>query len=317
MSRKTKAAAGTDGGAGAPTPVAETVRDRLLATESGVSNAELKVIRALLANYPAAGLTTVSKLAREAGVSDPTVIRLATRLGFEGFADLQATLVAEVELHMRSPLTLRMAPTLPGQDNVFHAFFQETQLRCGEMATSIPTLDYERCVALLADQRLRVLCLGGRFSRFIAGVLQRCLHHLRPGCEFMDGSDADISDRIADVDRRHLLVVFDYRRYQTDTVRFARQAKDRGASVILFTDIWRSPIAEFADIVLTAPIETASPFDTLVTPLLQVEAVIAGLASLKADDWRPRVMRIEAVRSENNITLGANKTHPWPKEGKP
>ena len=315
MSGKTKAASGTDSGAGAPPAVVETVRDRLLATESGASNAELKVIRALLANYPAAGLTTVSKLAREAGVSDPTVIRLATRLGFEGFADLQATLVAEVELHMRSPLTLRVAPALSGQDNVFRAFLQETQLRCEEMATSIPTLDYERSVALLADQRLRVLCLGGRFSRFIAGVLQRCLHHLRPGCELMDGSDADISDRIADVDRRHLLVVFDYRRYQTDTVRFARQAKDRGASIILFTDIWRSPIAEFADVVLTAPVKTASPFDTLVTPLLQVEAVIAGLANLKSEDWRPRVMRIEAVRSENNITLGANKAHLWPKEG--
>jgi DNA-binding MurR/RpiR family transcriptional regulator len=86
----------------------------------------------------------------------------------------------------------------------------------------------------------------------------------------------------------------------------------RGAQVVLFTDIWRSPVAAFADVILAAPTETASPFDTLATPLMQVEAVIAGAAELSGPDWRDRVMRLEAVRNENNITLGPGRASPDP-----
>ena len=73
-----------------------SVRDRLLEPNRNFSNSEMKVVRVLLANYPAAGLTTVSKLSKQAGVSDPTVLRLAQRLGFEGFAEMQDALLAEV-----------------------------------------------------------------------------------------------------------------------------------------------------------------------------------------------------------------------------
>lgn len=283
-------------------PVAGTVRHRLMNAEGGFSNAELKVVRTLLANYPAAGLTTISRLAKASEVSDPTVLRLASRLGFDGFGDMQAALLAEVEAHMRSPLTLQPA-RLPSSENPYQAMLRAMFARCEEVANGTATADYEHAVALLADPKLRLLCLGGRFSRFIAGILQRCIHHLRQGSELLDGSAADMSDRLADVDRRHLLIVFDYRRYQSDTVAFARQAHERGARVMLFTDIWRSPIADFAELTLTAPTETESPFDTLVTPLLQVEVVVAGLARALETDWPDRVAALEAVRTQNQITL--------------
>jgi len=299
-----------DAALSAPVPAPTgTVRDRLMNAEGGFSNAELKVVRTLLANYPAAGLTTISRLAKAAEVSDPTVLRLANRLGYDGFGDMQAALLAEVEAHMRSPLTLQPAQP-PRAENAYQAVLQATLARCDEVAKGTATADYERAVALLADPKLRLLCLGGRFSRFVAGVLQRCLHHLRPRTELLDGSAADISDRLADVDRRHLLVVFDYRRYQSDTVAFARQAHARGAQVLLFTDSWRSPIADFAVLTLTAPTDTESPFDTLVTPLLQVEAVVAGLARALEGGWPDRVAALEAIRTENRITLSPGTPEP-------
>lgn len=290
-------------------PAPGTVRDRLMNAEGGFSNAELKVVRTLLANYPAAGLTTISRLAKAAEVSDPTVLRLANRLGYDGFGEMQAALLAEVEAHMRSPLTLQPAQP-PQAENAYQAVLLATLARCDEVAKGTATADYERTVTLLADPKLRLLCLGGRFSRFIAGILQRCLHHLRPGTELLDGSAADIADRLADVDKRHLLIVFDYRRYQSDTVAFARQSHERGAQILLFTDTWRSPIADFADLTLTAPTDTESPFDTLVSPLLQVEALVAGLARKLEGEWPDRVAALEAIRTENNITLTPGTSEP-------
>ncbi len=281
-----------------------SVRDRLLEPNRNFSNSEMKAVRVLLANYPAAGLTTVSKLAKQAGVSDPTVLRLAQRLGFDGFAEMQEALLAEVEAHMRSPLTLPAAQTSRRKPNAYQAFFSETLSQCEAVVRETATADYERAVALLTDPRSEVLCLGGRFSRFLAGILQRCLHHLREGTRLLDGTAADLVDEIASLGRRHVLVVFDYRRYQTDVVRFASEARARGVHVILFTDQWRSPVAEFADVVITAPTATSSPFDTLVTPLLQVEAVAVGVAERLGADWRSRAALLEEVRNDHNVTLG-------------
>lgn len=291
-----------------PSP-APSVRAMLMEADRNFSNAEMLVVRQLLANYPAAGLTTISKLAQLAGVSDPTVLRVATRLGFGGFAELQQALLAEVEAHMRSPLTLgpseragtaREAAKL----NAYQAFLAETAAQVEAVRNETATADYERAANLLCDRKLSVAFLGGRFSRFIASLMQRCLHHIRDGSFIIDGNRADMFDQLVGFDRRHVLVVFDYRRYQTDVVCFAEQAKGRGAQILLFTDRWKSPIARFADVTLVAPTETASPFDTLVTPLVQAEAVIAGIAAQLDDDWRDRAALFEPIRETNQITIG-------------
>ncbi|WP_421693737.1 MurR/RpiR family transcriptional regulator [Aestuariivirga sp.] len=283
-----------------------SVRERLLEPNRNFSNSEMKAVRVLLANYPAAGLTTVSKLAKQAGVSDPTVLRLAQRLDFEGFAEMQEALLAEVEAHMRSPLTLPAASPSRRKPNAYQSFLADTLSQCEAVARETATADYERAVALLTDPRMRVLCLGGRFSRFLAGILQRCLHHMREGTVLLDGTGADLVDELASLDKRHVLAVFDYRRYQTDVVRFAALAKARGTHVILFTDQWMSPIAEFAEVIITAPTATSSPFDTLVTPLLQVEAVAVGVAERLGPDWRSRAAMLEEVRNDHHVTLGAS-----------
>lgn len=290
-------------------PLAKSVRDLLLETDRSFSKSELLVVRKLLANYPAAGLTTVSKLAQLASVSDPTVLRLAIRLGFQGFSDLQQALLAEVEAHMRSPLTLAPANPHQGQlrPNIYQAFFDQTSIQFETVKKETATADYERAAALLSNRKTQVLFLGGRFSRFLAGLMQRCLHHLRDGSSLLESTMADSLDQLAYIGKRHVLVVFDYRRYQVDVISFAGQAKRRGCKIVLFTDRWKSPISEYADVTLVAPTETASPFDTLSTPLAQVEAVIVGVASHLDEDWRERVALLEQVRYENHVTLTENK----------
>lgn len=287
------------------------VRERLMEAGRNFSKSEMKVVRILLANYPAAGLTTISKLAKQAGVSDPTVLRLALRLDFQGFSDMQEALLVEVEAHMRSPLTLvaesreRTAPRM--KPSVYRSFLEETLAQCDAVTKETATADYERAVAFFTDPRFTVICLGGRFSRFVAGILQRCLHHLRVGTALLEGNAADLVDELAVIGKRHVLAVFDYRRYQVDVVHFAQEAKARGCAIVLFTDNWKSPIASFADAVLIAPTATASPFDTLATPLIQVEAVVAGAAHRLGADWRARAAMLEEVRSDNRVTIDSTK----------
>jgi DNA-binding MurR/RpiR family transcriptional regulator len=103
-----------------------------------------------------------------------------------------------------------------------------------------------------------------------------------------------------------VVLLFDYRRYQTQALRVASAAKSRNARVVLFTDIYASPLRELADLIISAPVESASPFDTMVPALAQVEALIACL-TLRSPDLADRLEGIDALRNEFNTHLLEDK----------
>jgi DNA-binding MurR/RpiR family transcriptional regulator len=74
---------------------------------------------------------------------------------------------------------------------------------------------------------------------------------------------------------------------------------------VLFTDRWVSPIAEFAAVTLMAPVDTVSPYDTMVPAIAQTEALIAGLTARLAAHSRGRIERMEELRRSYAITEDA------------
>ena len=70
----------------------EVGKDLLDDQKADLTPAERRLSDSLLRDYPVAGLQSITKLAEAAGVSTPTVIRLARKLGFEGYPEMQAAL---------------------------------------------------------------------------------------------------------------------------------------------------------------------------------------------------------------------------------
>ena len=101
-------------------------------------------------------------------------------------------------------------------------------------------------------------------------------------------------------------MLFDYRRYQSQALRVASAAKNNNARVVLFTDIYASPLRELADLIISAPVESASPFDTMVPALAQVEALIASL-TLRTTNLADRLEGIDALRNDFNTHLLEDK----------
>jgi DNA-binding MurR/RpiR family transcriptional regulator len=98
--------------------------------------------------------------------------------------------------------------------------------------------------------------------------------------------------------KRDLLVTFDFRRYQGDTVRSAVAAAERGGTVILFTDPWLSPASASARHTLVTSVETAAPFDSLVPALAVVEALVAAVLDRLGQQAQHRMRLLEDLRSE-------------------
>lgn len=284
-----------------------TIREILMRQDLSLTPSEEKIVRLLLAEYPTSGLGTATSLAKRTGVSDPTVVRLMMKLGFEGFPDFQSKLLAEVESRLHSPLLMMESKRFGrSNDNVVLAYLHSVGEVVDKSASITPLQSYDRATRLLMEARGDVVMLGGRFSRYLAGMFAGYLVQFRPNVRDLGVVSAQTLDTLADLGRKDVLVVFDYRRYQLDVVAYARQAAARGVRILLFTDQWLSPIADLAEVTIVSPLEVASPYDTLVPALAQMEALVARILSTLGDDARARIETLEEVRHANSVTLDSD-----------
>lgn len=286
------------------------IRDLLTQHTTALTPAEAKIAQALLNDYPVAGLGTATALARRAGVSDPSVIRMVSKLGFDGFAAFQQRLLEEVEAGLRSPLMMfeaKRPARATGGRSIEETYIRSAASAVESAAAMTLPQTYARAVQLIMEARGRVLLIGGRFSRHIAAMLAGYLMQFRSGVTAVPALSSETFDALLDTGPRDTLVAFDHRRYQTDVIRFVEQAAERGVHVVLFTDVWRSPAAEHAKVVIVGPMEADSPYDTLAPAVAQMEALVARIVADHTDSSGARIEELERIRSRNTATVEGSK----------
>ncbi len=274
---------------GAAPLVANLIREAL----PGLPRAERRVAREILAAYPVAGLETVARLAARADVSGPTIIRLVTRLGYEGYPAFQQALLREIDERATSPLLQYQKRSFSAGEGVLA---RSRQVLIDALDRSLSEMDpvaFAQVVDLLADERRRVFVAGGRFSGLAAKSLALHLEILRPGARHLDA--ADWIPYALDARRGDVLVAFDVRRYQRTTVELGRAAARHGATVVLVTDPWMSPLSADADITLSVAVDAPSPFDSQISIFGLVETLVAALVEKFGEFPEARLAAYDAL----------------------
>ena len=272
--------------------IGEEVRERL----GEMTPSERRVARTLLATYPTAGLESLPQLAEGAGVTGPTVLRFVRKIGFDGYPDFQRSLREEVQARTEGLPSLYKTRGATQDDEVLRRSQQAfTRALDATLASSSLEDDLARVVALLSDRKRRLWFVGGRFSQLVASYLCLQLRMLRPGCAMVgEAPDRRLLDSL-ELSRRDVLCLFDYRRYQQDTIAAGKVAADHGAVVVVFTDPWLSPAVEHARHVLISHADSASPFDSLLGAFALTEVIAAKVVVALGERGRTRVAELETV----------------------
>jgi DNA-binding MurR/RpiR family transcriptional regulator len=273
--------------------IGELVRQRM----GTLSASERRLAQVLLAFYPVAGLESLTRFAERAGVSPATATRFITKLGLRGYPEFQDSLREELQARLSSPLA-RFDLAEPGHsDSVLRDSFATFEHSLRTSLDMVSEHDFEAVVDLLSSSRGRVLALGGRVSAFLARYLASQLHLIRGGVELIDPERSNPADHLVDLGRRDVLVIFDYRRYQSDTINSARVAASQGSTVVLLTDPWLSPAAASSKFVLVTGVQTTvAPFDSMVSAVGLTEALIAGVLSQLGESAHARMRRLDELR---------------------
>lgn len=253
------------------------VKDAVFARMDEASPAEKKVARALLADYPSAGLTSAATLAQLAGTSTPTVLRLVARLGIGSYPEFQQLLREEISQQLNAPVR-RAADRLTGEGDgtLFQRSVAQRLELVERLAVAVPPSEFDAAVALLAGPARSIVVSGGYFSRFVGQILVLQLDQLVPGVVLAtEPLGRDIGSYLS-MGRDSVAVIFDLRRHELPAKRLAALAKQRGASVLVITDESLSPAADDADVVLPIAVDGV-PFDSFAGLVVLVEALVEGV----------------------------------------
>ena len=247
-------------------------------------------------------MQTAAELAARGGTSAPSVVRFARALGFEGYADFQCAVRADVQRGYT-----RSAPAESSAAGGEELPASGAALGASVAATFRNVIDSEWAAVLdlLADPRRRIRCRGGAFTQVLASYLSVHLRLLRPAVTLLGADPSHDVGEVVDFGARDVLVAFDVEAYQGDTIELARAADARGASVVLFTDPGLSPVSEVADHVLVSQVRGVMAFESLAPMLGLVEALVAHLELRLGERVRSRADEIARLRAATT-GLGAS-----------
>jgi DNA-binding MurR/RpiR family transcriptional regulator len=278
------------------------VKDLISDVSGTLTRAERQLTDVLLRDYPVAGLRSVTKIADAAGVSTPTVIRLARKLGFNGFPELQAALRDEASAQIKQPIRKREGwPAHRGDSAAFRDFAEAVFDNLNHTIDRLDPATFNAIAKVLADPRRSIFLTGGRISRANADYFYNHLQIIRSGVTLLAGPSSIWPQYLLDMDKHSVLILFDIRRYERDLARLAKLAKERDAVIVLFTDQWGSPVSKVADYVVNAMVEVPSSWDSTIAINLIVEALIAEVQARRWDSAKDRIEALEDMFKSTRV----------------
>lgn len=262
------------------------------------------IARYMLEHYDKAAFMTAQKLGKTVGVSESTVVRFASMLGFDGYPALQRSLQ---EL-MRNKLTAvqRIEVTndsLSGEDVLKQVLTRDiekirlTLEACSEEAFLSAVKAIESCTT--------VYILGARSAEPLASFMNYYFSRMFPQVKQVRcTTTSELFEQVMRIDERDVMIGISFPRYSKQTVKILKFAKSRGSHVIAITDSEKSPLAEYADDLLIARSDMNSFADSLVAPLSLINALIAALSISSAEKVRQSFEKLEEIWQENDVYEG-------------
>lgn len=281
--------------------LADRVADRV----DELTASEHRIADTILGSPHVVAFGTVADVAAATGVGTATVVRFAVKLGYAGYAEMQASVRRDLARQLR-PAADRIRDTGRGRRDdrgQRHLDIELDNVRRTLAAVSPDGM--ATLVGRLSDQRRPVLVVSGDASTGVALQFAGDLGQLRPGVELLTGNEVAVQRRLASVEAAASLVVVDVRRYDRWVLDAVTMARREQLWVAAITDSVVSPLARAADQAFVVAVGSVGPFDGHVGTLALLDLVVVEVAAARRGAATRRLERFEAAwRSSGALSDG-------------
>ncbi len=251
---------------------------------SGFSKGQKRIATYILENYDKAAFMTASKLGKLVGVSESTVVRFASELGYDGYPSMQRALQEMIRSRLTSTQRIQAAEGLLSGQDVLSAVVQSDMDKLREVVEQADRNAFNDVVDRLLTSK-HMYILGVRSSSFVAGYLNFYLHLLSENVTLVQSNAAgEIFEQLLRIGPGDVMLAISFPRYSRVTMSTVTFARDRGATIVAITDNKLSPLYQMSDAALLVPSEMISFVDSMVAPLSLINALLVALAARMESD---------------------------------
>lgn len=275
--------------------MAKDILHQLEQGKDGFSKGQKRIASYILENYDKAAFMTASRLGLLAGVSESTVVRFASELGYDGYPSMQRALQDMIRSRLTSTQRIQQAGNLFSGQDILPAVLQSDIDKLRQMSGRIDQREFSRVLDKIMNSR-HIYILGVRSSSFVAGYLHFYMHLLSENVTLIQSNAAgEMFEQMLRMGDGDVLIAISFPRYSNVTINTVKFARDRGAGIIAITDNELSPVYQLSDAALLAPCEMISFVDSMVAPLSLINALLVALSNRMGADVSGTFAELEEI----------------------
>ncbi len=286
--------------------MSENIQEKIDSVYHTFSKGQKRIADYIKENYEKASFMTAAFLGKTVGVSESTVVRFASHIGFDGYPEFQKHLQEMVKSHLTSVQRMDAASAVADDDFLDRAFSSDIEM-IKNTRESVSRKAFAGSVEALNNAG-KIYILGVRSSASLAGFAAFYFRFLFDNVVLVDTSAAsEMFEQMFRICEKDVCVAISFPRYSNRTVKALEFAKSRGASIISITDGEMSPIAEYATYLLVAKSNMVSFVDSLVAPLSLINALIAAAAKERNEEVHSDLEALEKIWKQYHVYSGGEE----------
>lgn len=259
------------------------------------SKGQKRIAEYILNSYDKAAFQTANALGQTVNVSESTVVRFASILGYDGYPEMQKALQEMVLNRLTSVQRIEVGAERVARCDILSAVLRQDIERIRTTIEEIDRTAFDGAADALLNAR-RVYVLGVRSSAVPATFLSYYLQYVLDDVRLVtSASDSEVFEQIVRISPQDVIFGISFPRYSSASVRAMEYCRSVGVRTVALTDCTSSPIAQSAEYVLCAKSDMVSVADSMVAPMSVLNALVLSVASRCKEATSETLNKLEQI----------------------
>ncbi len=234
----------------------------------------------IIKHYDKAAFMTASKIGKTVDVSESTVVRFASALGFKGYPELQQSLQVLIKNKLTTVQRIGLDDDINKDTEKFHKKIIRNEMNGIKfMMDNLDASALDKATELITSAN-KVYILGMRTSSTLANYLGFYLDVMLDNVKVLNNTGVNaLFEQIIRVKEDDVLICISFPRYSNSTIDATKMIKSKNAKIVAITDTEASPFYDLADVVLLAKNNIVSFVDSLVVPMCMINSLILNIGA--------------------------------------
>ncbi len=268
---------------------------------SGFSKGQKLIANFITEHYDKAAFMTASKLGTTVGVSESTVVRFATELGYDGYPKMQKAMQEMIRDKLTSVQRIEVTKSRLSGSDVLSSVLNQDIEKIRRTLEETSKDDFANAVKAIAKAKT-IYIFAVRSSAALASFLGYYYSLIFDRVKVVSNyGETEIYENLFRISEDDVIIGISFPRYSNAAVKAMTFAKRRGAKVIAITDSMTSPLCSLSDYILIAKSDMASVVDSLVAPLSMINALIVATVIELDGQVEQTFGRLESIWEEYDV----------------